>query len=125
MTRKLFRKYHEKWAIEKFDFFLKNVQPASQETILDLGGGDGSYMDRFASSLKEYKIIISDINELALQKAREKGFFTTKIDASSNKLPYGDKEIDCIFCNSVIEHITIPKDQLWSEQSYSQAFFKD
>lgn len=122
MLKKIFKKYHEKWAIEKFNFFLSNLKPANQETILDLGGGDGSYMDRFTSSLKNYKIIISDIDEASLQKARAKGYYTTIIDASSNKIPYKDKEIDCIFCNSVIEHITLPKDQLWSEQSYSANF---
>jgi predicted TPR repeat methyltransferase len=125
MIKQLFKKYHEKWAIEKFNFFLSKLTPAKGETILDLGGGDGSYMDRFSSSLKDYKIVISDIDEGSLQRARAKGYYTTILDASSNKLPYKDKEIDIIFCNSVIEHITIPKDQLWSARSYSSGFAKD
>lgn len=125
MLKQLFKKYHEKWAIEKFNFFLAKIQPSKGETILDLGGGNGSYMDRFSSSLKDYKIVISDIDEPSLEKARSKGYYTTKLDAASNNLPYGDKEIDIIFCNSVIEHITIPKDELWTERSYSSNFKKE
>ncbi len=125
MLIKIFKKYHEKWAKEKFDFFLKNMNLSQQQTILDMGGGDGSYMDRFKSSLNNYKVIIADIDENAMQTARNKGYFTSQIDAASNRLPYNDQEIDCVFCNSVIEHITIPKDQLWSERSRSDNFSKD
>lgn len=125
MLQKLFKKYHEKWAKEKFEFFLKNMNLSKDHTILDMGGGDGSYMDRFKSSLHNYKVIIADIDENAMQTARNKGYYTAQIDAASNRLPYNDQEIDCVFCNSVIEHITIPKDQLWSERSYADDFSKD
>ena len=123
--RKLFNNYHEKWAVKKFEFFLKKVEPGKGETILDLGGSNGSYMDRFTSSLKNFKITIADIDEDALKEAREKGYNTIVLDGSGGKLPFKDKEIDCIFCNSVIEHITIPKDQLWSTRSSSENFAKD
>lgn len=125
MIKKMFKRYHEKWAREKFDFFLKNMKLSNQQTILDMGGGDGSYMDRFKDSLNNFKVIIADIDEKAMQTARDKGYYTAKIDAANNRLPYNDQEIDCVFCNSVIEHITIPKDQLWSERSRSENFFKD
>lgn len=98
MIKQLFKKFHEKWAIEKFNFFLFEAYTCKGETILDLGGGDGSYMDRFSSFLKDYKIVISDIDEASLQRARAKGYYTTILDISSNKLPYKDKEIDIIFC---------------------------
>lgn len=122
MIKKIFNKYHEKWAKEKFDFFLKNMDLSNNQTILDMGGGDGSYMDRFKAFLNNYKVIIADIDKKALQVAEEKGYFTSQIDAASNKLPFNDQEIDCVFCNSVIEHITIPKDQLWSDRSSSDSF---
>lgn len=125
MIKKIFNKYHEKWAKEKFDFFLKNMDLLNNQTILDMGGGDGSYMDRFKASLNNYKVIIADIDKTALKIAEEKGYFTSQIDAASNKLPFNDQEIDCVFCNSVIEHITIPKDQLWSDRSSSDSFFDE
>lgn len=125
MIKKMFKKYHEKWAREKFDFFLKNMQLSQHQTILDMGGGDGSYMDRFKDSLNNFKVIIADIDEKAMQIARTKGYNIAKIDAANNRLPYHDQEIDCVFCNSVIEHITIPKDQLWSDRSRSENFFNE
>jgi len=121
----IFSKYHEKWAKEKFKFFLDKMALNRQEVILDLGGGDGSYMDRFGPELNNYSVIIADISEEAISKAQKKGYKSIIIDAANNILPFKDNEIDCIFCNSVIEHITIPKDQLWSEISYSNEFYKN
>ncbi len=125
MLEKLFKKYHEKWAREKFDFFLNNMRLLENDTILDMGGGDGTYMDRFKDSLKKYKVLIADIDSDALKNAQKKGYYISQIDAASNGLPFKDQEVDCVFCNSVIEHITIPKNELWSDRSYSDGFSKD
>ena len=122
--RQLFIKYHEKWAIEKFNFFLDRMALGKNDSILDLGGGDGSYMDRFGPALSNYSVIIADISESQILKAQVKGYKAIIIDAATNKLPFHDKQIDCIFCNSVIEHVTIPKDQVWSELGNSNDFFK-
>jgi SAM-dependent methyltransferase len=122
MIKKLFNRLHEKWANEKFSFFINKMNLSQNDTILDLGGGDGSYMDKFSSSLKPYKILVSDIDPKALKKAREKGYETLIIDASCNQLPYEDQQINCIFCNSVIEHVTLPKDQLWTDNNSTSDF---
>ncbi|NLV20345.1 MAG: class I SAM-dependent methyltransferase [Bacteroidetes bacterium] len=120
---RIFGKYHDKWAWQRFNFFIENIKLNHGDTILDLGGGTGSYMDRFGSQLNNYNIIISDIDQNALRVAESKGYKIMRIDGSNQKLPFADKEIDCIFCNSVIEHVTIPKDKLWSEHSISEEFF--
>lgn len=125
VLKKLFKKYHEKWSNEKFKFFLDKIELNKHATILDLGGGDGSYMDHFDSILRDYNVTISDIDRTALDRAKKKGYETIVIDGSSENLPYSNKEVDCIFCNSVIEHITIPKNQLWSIQGNSNDFFRN
>jgi 2-polyprenyl-3-methyl-5-hydroxy-6-metoxy-1,4-benzoquinol methylase len=124
ILKRLFTKYHEKWAVDRFNFFIKTMSLDNNDTILDLGGGDGSYMDRFGDTLRNYSVIIADISEDSIEKASNKGYSAIVIDGSSNNLPFDDHEIDCIFCNSVIEHITIPKDQLWSDISNSSDFSK-
>jgi hypothetical protein len=122
IIQRLFNKYHEKWAIEKFNIFLEYITLKKGETILDLGGGNGSYMDRFGSALNNYSVVVADICEEDLKIAREKGYNIICLDSANNKLPFKDKQINCIFCNSVIEHVTIPKDQLWSKESNSNEF---
>jgi SAM-dependent methyltransferase len=47
-----------------------------------------------------------------LAKARELfGYQTIQADGS-DKLPFGDDEFDLIFCSSVLEHVTGPKEEI-------------
>ncbi len=112
--RKIFTEYHKKWAIEKIRFFLLHMHLPDNASVLDLGGGNGAYMERFKRYFsKNNRIIIADLNERALQQARNKGFETKGMDGGTNRFPFADKEFDCIFCNSVIEHVTVPKNEVW------------
>jgi ubiquinone/menaquinone biosynthesis C-methylase UbiE len=112
--KKIFSKYHEKWAKEKINFFLSNIHLPHNSSILDLGGNNGTFMERFKNYFKDnYKIIIADIDERALLLASQKGYKTQYIDGGKDKFPFEDGSIDCIFCNSVIEHVTVPKDEVW------------
>ncbi len=112
--KKIFSKYHEQWAKEKINLFLSNINLPVNSSILDLGGNDGAYMERFKSNFgKLYTILIADIDEKSLAQARQKGYETRFMDASKDKFPFKDSEFDCIFCNSAIEHVTIPKEEIW------------
>lgn len=116
--RKLFLKYHEKWAKEKIIYFLSNMNLPFNSSILDLGGNNGAYMERFKMDFgKSYNILIADIDEKALEFAREKGFETRHMDGSKERFNIEDSEFDCIFCNSVIEHITISKNEVWKTRN--------
>ena len=131
MITKFIRKKREQWSIERFDFFLNEMDLSPGIKILDLGGYDGLYMDRFKDKNRDFKIVIADIDESALQRASQKGYITVKMDG--NKVfPFKDKEFDCTFCNSVIEHVTVPKEIMWNmnddfifkkESLQSQLFF--
>ena len=113
--KKLFNKFHEKWAKEKINFFLSNINLPGNSTILDLGGHDGAYMERFKNYFgNSYNILIADINEKALKMATERGYKTRYLDGSKDAFPFREAEFDCIFCNSVIEHVTLPKDEIWA-----------
>lgn len=114
----VFLKYHERWAKEKIQFFLSNMDLPISSTILDLGGSNGVYMDRFKKDFgKSFNILIADINERSLESAREKGFETRYLDGGKEGFSFNDSEFDCIFCNSVIEHVTISKDEIWETRN--------
>jgi hypothetical protein len=88
---------------------------------LDLGGGSG---DHIASIIDDRSVVtVADTDEGALQRAREVyGFKAVKLDGSP-KLDFPDKSFDIVFCSSVIEHVTGPKDVVYS--TTDDAEFRD
>jgi 2-polyprenyl-3-methyl-5-hydroxy-6-metoxy-1,4-benzoquinol methylase len=71
-------------------------------------------MAAYAPLLPGIEIVVADIDENALAEARTRyGFKTIKL-SQQGALPFDDEEWDMIFCNSVIEHVTIPKDGVWN-----------
>lgn len=80
---------------------------------MDLGGGDGKYIHTIVKGLPEMEITIADILEEDLAYAKDIFGYKTTMLNESNKLPFEDNEFDIVFCNSVIEHVTIPKNQVW------------
>ena len=94
--RKIFLKYHLKWAKEKINFFLSNVNLPNNSFILDLGGQSGAYMERFKNYFqKNYKIIIADLDEKALEEARQKEEqFTREKISFLNEVRKGREQFD-------------------------------
>jgi hypothetical protein len=96
------------------ELFRRLLQPAKDDKILDLGGDDGSHI---ASILPGYhNIWVADIAAEPLEKAAQRGFHTVLL-REGEPLPFGDQEFDIVFCSSVIEHVTIPKSEIYSCRS--------
>lgn len=98
----------EAWHTARADLFFRLMSPRPGASILDLGGQDGSFMLRVRERF-DARITIADIGEDALAVARERGFETRSL-AEDAALPFDDGAFDVVFCNSVIEHVTFPKD---------------
>lgn len=103
-----------RWLRSRFAYFLKTMRPVQGCRILDLGGGTGGflYSRRQACFERGFHITVADIDENALQTARRRGFETLQMDENSlEQIPAGSSDI--VFCNSVIEHVTIDKHEIW------------
>lgn len=95
-----------------------HIQPDSSWKILDLGGGTGDHIEAVFPGLRN--ITVCDYSDEDLDIARRKhGYATVRADGS-NKLPFADREFDLVFCSSVIEHVTGPKDDVIAIQSSSE-----
>lgn len=88
--------------------FFSALKPDPDALVVDLGGGKGRHMARFYSALKN--VCIVDYNEESLAYAASKFGFQTRMVDGTERLPFEDKEVDIIFCSSVIEHVTGPKE---------------
>ncbi len=63
------------------------------------------------------KIYIADIDKSAIERgARDYGFTPVEI-SEEGPLPFDDKYFDIVYCSSVIEHVTVPKQATLSIKS--------
>lgn len=132
IRRTVYRR-RDAWHTRRAELFLDVLRPAPGAAVLDLGGQDGEFMARVRDRA-DIRVTIADIGETALARARERGFRTVSL-VEGEPLPFADAEFDVVFCNSVIEHVTVPKadciekrfaNREWIERSLvSQRAFAD
>jgi SAM-dependent methyltransferase len=87
--------------------------------ILDIGSEDGSAIAAVlaGTAVQPTNVYIADIDtELTQSGHRRFGFVPVDIP-ESGELPFEDKFFDIVYCSSVIEHVTVPKEMVWSIRS--------
>lgn len=98
---------------KRVDILISLFNTTSNSRILDLGGGyagTGSFISKVREKMKgEY--YLADINSQFFKYAEEIGINTVLLQ-ENKKLPFFDKEFDLVICNSVIEHVTVSKNNL-------------
>lgn len=100
--------------------FLDFMSPTSEQKILDLGGGDGSHIETILG--RRENVYVADIDPDGLARAKERGYEPVLL-AEDGTVPFPDDFFDIVFCSSVIEHVTIPKEEL--TQVRSKAIFRE
>lgn len=88
--------------------FIARLRPTEADSILDLGGGGGGHI----AEIVPYRgnVTIGELDAEALQRAAATyGFGTLQLDGGEI-LPVADGQYDVVFCSSVIEHVTGPKE---------------
>lgn len=95
---------------------------APSTRIIDIGSEDGSAIAAVidGTPIRPGNVHIADIDENGIRDgARRFGFVPVPIP-ESGRLPFGDGYFDIVYCSSVIEHVTVPKSEVWSVTSGSQ-----
>jgi SAM-dependent methyltransferase len=105
--------------------FLEYLRPRPGARILDLGSEDGSHL----ASILPFRdgIVVADISKEALRVAEEKFGYGTMLIDESGKMPCPDGHFDIVFCNSVIEHVTVDKtdvNRMASGREFAEAAFE-
>lgn len=109
---KIFKPYSVRFEKHRNAIVRKNIDLNLAKKVLDLGGGTGTRMRSLFPNRTE-GIFIADISEEELNEAKNKYGFETILLDESGKIPFEDKYFDFVFCNSVIEHVTVDKDDIY------------
>lgn len=113
MIKTIQKKFSQNARKGRGELFKKLLQPKATDSILDLGGGPGVYMQATLPEHPAENVTIADILQDDLAYAKENFRYRTATLKESDRLPFADREFDVVFCNSVIEHVTIPKKDIW------------
>jgi SAM-dependent methyltransferase len=95
----------------------RTLFPIDRNTrILDLGSEDGSNIRMVldGTEFEPENVYIADIDEAAVKSGQRKYGFVPVVVGESESLPFCDKYFDIVYCSSVIEHVTVPKDMVWT-----------
>lgn len=100
---------------KRSEIFRRNflIQPTTK--ILDLGSEDGSniYQVLKGTDHLPQNVYIADINEKSIDSGKEKYGYQGVLIDEEKPLPFPDNYFDIVYCSSVIEHVTLPKKELW------------
>ena len=101
---------------QRAKIFRNNFKLTAETRVLDLGGWNGTYIHAVLenSAVSPANVYVADIDEQAVNEAAARYGFTPVVIPEVGQLPFPDKFFDIVFCSSVIEHVTVPKDEVWT-----------
>jgi len=110
MLREIVKYYSYRSRKKRAKVFINYLNPSENDRILDLGSDDGSHL----ASIIPYRknVYIADISEEPLMRAKRRFGFKTILLDESGKLHFSNNQFDIVFCSSVIEHVTVNKNQI-------------
>jgi SAM-dependent methyltransferase len=117
LARQVRHRSHEARA----DLFLRLMQPCEGATLLDVGGSDGSFAARIFRRRPDLLITVADVEATRFLARDRYGFTPAQLDPDQ-PLPFDDARFDVVLCNSVIEHVTLPKQRCLHERIAENAW---
>lgn len=99
--------------------FHRHFAIGPETRILDLGGGDGTHIHYLlaGTAAQSRQVTVADIDAEAVESAAARFGYRPVRLVEGEPLPFPDRHFDIAVCSSVLEHVTIPKEEIWREWS--------
>lgn len=84
-------------------------------TVLDLGSETGANIAAVlqGTAVRAQNVYIADIDARSVAAGQQRYGFNPVVIDETEALPFADQFFDIVYCSSVIEHVTVPKEQVW------------
>lgn len=108
----------ERFRAKRAERFRREFDLGEETRVLDLGGGDGEHIRMVleCTPVRPENVYVADVNAKALERAKAYGHRTTLLK-QDGRVPFPDGFFDVVFCSSVIEHVTVPKSEVWQHRN--------
>lgn len=117
MLKSIMKRLGQNSRLKRARFLRSKIDIPLDSAILDLGGGTGEHISRVFPDHRN--ITVCDYSSEDLRIAAERFGYKTVLADGTNHLPFADKQFDFVFCSSVIEHVTGPKELAIATRSTS------
>lgn len=110
------RSFSQKARQRRASMFRRTFRLDENTRILDLGSESGAHINMVlqGTPVKPEHVYIADIDPALIEQGKQRFGYVPVLISESGQLPFADQFFDIIYCSSVIEHVTVPKEEIWS-----------
>lgn len=119
LISRIFRTFSRRAREKRAALFRSSFVLEERTRILDLGaeGGDNIHAVLEGTRVRPGNVYIADIKPELVEGGKARYGYVPVVVGESGRLPFPDGYFDIVFCSSVIEHVTLPKKEVWKEYS--------
>jgi len=119
LISKLFQRISSRARSKRARLFRSAFGLGEHTRVLDLGSESGGNIHSVLAGtpVRPENTFIADIDPRVLERGRERFGFVPVLVGESGRLPFPDGYFDIVYCSSVIEHVTVPKHEMWTIRS--------
>jgi SAM-dependent methyltransferase len=122
MISSLFRRFSGNARAKRAELFRRTFTLDETTKILDIGSETGANINAVlrGTKVRPENVYIADIQPRLIDMGATCYGYVPVHVKEAGPLPFPDQYFDIVYCSSVIEHVTLPKERVWGEWSGSR-----